>query len=341
MDNQSIIDEIKAKLTKNKESDVSYLETELIVFKTLKNEEVIVALEQLLFSYLSKEEKEAYDIKTHEILSVRYDDYQQCIEYLNENKLDEAIVILNRLIKTYEKIENVKTFNYYDFEQMIEYITFCQSVEKARKLNVKRYPEPITYYCYQLANIYIKQNKLYLAIEYLKRALKFNPTAMYVREELINMLIKEKHIDEAITLCKDSLKIAYTLEQLASLYQALGLCYYIQNDYETSLSFLMVSYDFNKLDETAKLISELKNKKGLDISKEKARQMVEAQKVNYGPSIELIDAVKDFISYLKKIKDFDGLKYLLTIMSELTHDFLYQEELEMIQKKEQKQNEKS
>ena len=54
MDNQTIIDEIKSNLTHNKETDVSYLQTELIVFRTLNNDEVVAALEQLLFSFVKR-----------------------------------------------------------------------------------------------------------------------------------------------------------------------------------------------------------------------------------------------------------------------------------------------
>lgn len=338
MDNQAIIDGIKAKLTKNKESDVSYLETELIVFRTLKNEEVVMALEQLLFNYLSKEEKEAYDEKTHEILSVRYDEYQKCLELLDNNKIDEASVILTRLIKTYEKVENIKIYNYYDFEQMIEYIAFSKSVENARKLNVKRYPEPITYYCYQLANIYLDQNQPLKAKEYLVKALKFNPSSMYVREELIDLELRQNNIEQAIKLCKDSLKIAYTNNQLANLYKSLGRCY-SNNNYKLSLACFIASNNFYHQDDVVDLIKQIESTNNILGTSLDLKNILEEQGINYGASKQLINACLDFIEYLKKTRNYDGLKYLYTILYELTGEEIYQQQLEIVFMKE-KENEK-
>lgn len=337
MNNQAIIDEIKAKLTKNKDTDVSYLETELIVFRTLKNDEVVAALEQLLFSYLSKAEKEEYDIKTHEILSVRYDDYQKCMEYLANNKTEEAKQILIRLIKTYEKIENVKTFNYYDFEQMIEYIAFSKSVENAKKLNIKRYPEAITYYCYQLAIIYLNENNLDKAKEYLTRALKFNPSSMYVLEELINLYLLTNKFDESLSLAKYAIQIAYTKQQLANVYEALGLGYYKIENFELALCCLVASAEFSDNENTQMLIFEISQKYMLgkpSINEVKVR--LEQENINYGPSKELIDAINDFIVYLKKLNDLVGLKYLLTIGYELTDDEFYKKQICIVEGKEKR-----
>ena len=338
MDNQTIIDEIKSNLTHNKETDVSYLQTELIVFRTLNNDEVVAALEQLLFSYLSKEEKAEYDQKTHEILSVRYDDYQNCLELIKENKLDDASKILVRLIKTYEKIENVKTFNYYDFEQLIEYIIITKSVDNAKKLNVKRYPEPITYYCYQLALIYIKQNNLNDAKIYLEKALKFNPASMYVREELANVYLSLDLINDAKNLCEQSLKMAYSKDLLSYFYQVLGLCYYRLSQYDIALACLYASIDFKEDSDVEELIASIIDKHNTSISHQEVITLLSSKSINYGPNKTLLNACCDFIKYLKQIKDFDDLKYLCIILYELTDQEEYSQELQKVKIKEDEYN---
>lgn len=338
MDNQTIIDEIKSNLTHNKETDVSYLQTELIVFRTLKNEEVVTALEQLLFNYLSKEEKAEYDLKTHEILSVRYDDYQNCLELIKDNKLDEAALILVNLIKTYEKIENVKIFNYFDFEQLIEYIIVTKNVENAKKLNVKRYPEPITYYCYQLAEIYIKQNKLNNAKIYLEKALKFNPASMYVREELVNVYLNLDLVNDAKILCEQSLQMAYSKDLLSCFYQALGLCYYRLTQFDIALACLYASLDFMPNLEVEELIKSIKAKHKLTLSHQDVMTIMDRLSINYGPNQALLDACFDFIEYLKKLKDFDDLKYLYTILFELTDNEEYNQGLQKVKIKEDEYN---
>lgn len=312
MNNQQIIDEIKSKLTHDKTIDVQYLNTELVVFRTLKNDEVVMALEQLLFTYLSKEEKAEYDLKTHEILSVRFDLYQEAQDALSQNNPQKAKEILTDLVKTYEKIENVKTFNYYDFEQMIEYIIFSSSVENARKLNVKRYPEPITYYTYQLACICNDLNNQDEAIIYLNKALKFNPCSMYVIEELIRLYEKTKAFNKMYETIKYALSISYTKLQFQELFNDLKRYYsYISNK---PLEHLCETIsDIYKNNEDLKLIDSLNNIKLLE--------------VNTTMSEKVTKAVCDFINYLSTINDVDGIKYLLTIMFEFTDDPKYQEQL--------------
>ena len=68
MNNQEIINNIKAKLTKDKSVDVPYLKTELEIYQSMKNEEVVYAISQLLFNYLDRETKSDLDKKTHEYI---------------------------------------------------------------------------------------------------------------------------------------------------------------------------------------------------------------------------------------------------------------------------------
>ena len=78
MNNQEIINNIKAKLTKDKSVDVPYLKTELEIYQSMKNEEVVYAISQLLFNYLDRETKSDLDKKTHEILEDRKEEYDKC-----------------------------------------------------------------------------------------------------------------------------------------------------------------------------------------------------------------------------------------------------------------------
>lgn len=312
MNNQKIIDDIKAKLTHDKTTDVAYLETELIVFRTLKNDEVVMALKQLLFTYLTKEEKAEYDLKTHEILSVRFDDYIEATTYLEKGMDKEALVILERLVKTYEKIENVKTFNYYDFEQIIEYILFCQTVENAKKLNIKRYPEPITYYTYQLAMIYLKMNNLDKTCFYLEKALKFNPCSMYVIEQLIDLYCQSGQTKLAIDKIHNAILYAYTFEQLANLTNKLGDLYLKVNRdfaiiaYEASLEYVYNKIVFEKL-EYAKTIS----------SNQMNEQDIELEKMKLHPLEQIKASLDEFINYMHSINNHDETIFLQETLDNL------------------------
>jgi len=305
MDNQQIINEIKEKLTKDKAVDVAYLETELVVFRTLKNEEVTLALEQLLFTYLSKEEKAEYDQKAHEILSVRADLYIEAQKAIDDGDLKKAKSILSILVKTYEKIENIKTFNYYDFEQMIEYIMFSKTVSNAKKLNVKRYPEPITYYTYQLALVNEGLGDINDAIFYLKKALKFNPCSMYVLLELTKLYLDKSDWDNLYNTICYALEYAYTKEQFSLLFANLASYYKALKREDLSHTSMLVS-DAYKKGVALKKIDEIKDVKQLAVS--------------YLPSTTLMNAIDEFIPFLKSINDLSGINYLLTIKNELVEE---------------------
>ena len=67
MNNKEIIDEIRSHLTKEKDIDIAYLQTELEIYKKMNNEEVIYAIANMLFQYLDPKIKEQLDLKTHAI----------------------------------------------------------------------------------------------------------------------------------------------------------------------------------------------------------------------------------------------------------------------------------
>lgn len=332
MNNQEIINNIKAKLTKDKSVDVPYLKTELAIYQSMNNEEVVYAISQLLFNYLDRETKSDLDKKTHEILEDRKDEYETCRNLIFEGKLKEAKVILKKLTDLYEKLDSAKVQNYFDFEQMIDYILYCETVEKARTLNVKRYPEPVTHYFFEYASICLEEENYDEAIRYYEKALRFNPRSIYIMENLINVYLLTNKKEQAFALCKECLIYAYTKDQFAYLYNVLGDLYYDMKKYDISIASLIVSDHYNNKqlnkDKIAKIVKEVGF---IHFNNENAiLTLFERENINYGPSSTLIKAVNEFIEYLKKLKDYNGIKYLLTIMVELTEDEYYINKLNII-----------
>ena len=333
MTNQEIIDNIKSKLTKDKEVDLPYLRCEFKIYQTMQNDEVMYAILQLIFKYLSNDTKEDLDTKTHEVLHERSKMYDDAVCLLNNNKISEALDILLKLISTYEKLDSAKVQNYFDFEQLIDYITYCETVEKAKKLNVKRYPEPVTNYTYKVASIYIKLGNYEEAIKHLKQALHYNPKAVYIKVELINLYEELGEFDKAFELIVDTLEYAYSKDQFAYLYEHLGMYFetickfdiavaaYFASDYyyndqvnKNKIQNIISSVGLIKLDNTNDILS-----------------LFERENIKYGPSKKLIETIEEFIKYLKHLKDLDGVKYLLSIMADLTEDDYYLNQLKQLE----------
>lgn len=320
MNNQDIINNIKNKLTGNKETDKAYLKEELLKYKKENNNEVAFAISQILFSFLNEDERKKYDNIAREILMSRKKEYEYALKCVKENKLEKAKSCFLKLLSTYDKVHFVSTNLYYDFEQMIEYIIYCKTFKRSVELNIHRYPEPVTNFCYQLAAIAIEENNDDEAIKYLQKALTYNPRGMYLYEELIKLYLKLENYDEAFKLIKEVLLFAYKKEQFAFLYQALGKCFKKFEKYPISIASFVVSDHFageafnkNEILEIVKTSGLIKFNDYSEILK-----LFDEEKINYGPSKELLETVNDFLGYFTYIKNYNSLNYLLQIMIDLT-----------------------
>ncbi len=322
MNNEQIIKDIKSRLTGEKETDIAYLQTEMAIYRKFQNEEVIYAIANMMFNYMDKNVKERLDLKTHEVLDERRLEYETVVDLLNEEKYEEAKAILLKLTDVFEKATYTNEFNYYDFDQMIEYFIFCETVENGRRLKVKRYPEPVTYYMYQLAMIYLHDDDLENAVEALKKGLKYNPRCIYIMQEL-SILYKNLGEDtKEYNLLIDILKYGYAKDQLAFAYKSLAE-YFIKHQ----------NMDIAKCCKDLSETLDFSNKNDYFLCFDK-------YKVPYGISPIVLHAIKDFLEYTKRIKDIDSAMYIAFTAYELTDDEAYLEELKVIEKiKEAKNNE--
>lgn len=340
VNNQDILDKIRKRLTKNKEIDVPYLQTELNIYKELQNDEVIYGICNLLFEYLDPQVKQRLDLKTHQVLDERRHRYETVLGLIEDGKTEEAKKILIELVSVFEKASYTKEKNYYDFDQMIEYFIFCETVENARKLKVRRYPEPVTYYMYQLASIYIKENEDILAIASLEKALVYNPRCQYVMQELILLYQKVGRMEEAYSLTLDSLKYAYDKQQMAFCYQELGKYYQIKGNYDIAICCFMTSNYYQDSSVNMEHILEITQKTGI-IRFDHPQDIVktyEKYRLQHGVSPLVLHAIQDFIQYTKQLHDYETTRYLLHIAIELTNAKEYTnqlEELKTLQKEKQ------
>lgn len=334
MNNKEILDEIKRHLCGDKEVDVPYLQTELNIYRQFKNDEVIYGICNLLFEYLDPKVKERLDLKTHEILDERRHKYETVLGLIEEGKHDEAKAILLDLIDVFEKATYTKEKNYYDFDQMIEYFIFCETVEHARNLKVKRYPEPVTYYMYQLSSLYLQEGNLDKAIESLEKALVYNPRCQYVMQELAVLYQKKGKEEEAHQLVLDSLKYAYAKDQFAFCYQELGKYYETKHHYDIAVCCFITSNYYLNDEKNAAYIEKIIQQTGiirLDTPQDIV-QIYEKYHIQHGVSQLVMHAIDAFIAYTKKLGDFQTTAYLLHIAIDLTNAKIYHEQLKEVER---------
>ena len=106
--------------------------------------------------------------------------------------------------------------------------------------------------------------------------------------------------------------------------------------YDIAVACLLVSDHFNKRHANKDKIASIVKAQGfIHFEDENAiLGLFERENINYGPSRTLITTVNEFIDYLRQIKDVNGMKYLLTIMVELTEDEYYIRKLNIVNKGE-------
>lgn len=335
MNNTKILEEIKMHLTGEKEVDIPYLQTELNIYRQLKNDEVIYGITNMLFEYLDPKIKEQLDLKTHAVLDERRMRYETILDLIQQEKYDEAIFLLEDLVSVFEKATYTKEKNYYDFDQMIEYFIFCETVEQARQLKVKRYPEPVTYYMYQLSELYLRKGESSQAILCLNKALVYNPRCQYVMQSLALLYQDHQQLEEAEKVLKDILRYAYTKEQLSFAYHQLGKLYMGAQKDDIAFACFMTSHYYQEneqnqvyIDQILKRLGHLPFQKGIEVA-----EIYQTYHIQHGISKLVLHAIDEFLSYTKKLHDTESVDYLIEIATELTGDEKYRKIKEIQEKK--------
>lgn len=327
MKTNSIIEDIKSKLTGNKEQDVPYLHSELRKYQKENNFDVVLKIQLLLFNYLSKEEKEKLNADANNMLKEHKNKYDAAIEYLNFGDIERAKKILIELFETYEKVGKIKEANFFDFKEPMEHFIYFGSFEALRKGHIKKVPEPIVHYAYQIASIFLEQNDILNAIQYLERALLFNPVCQYILEELIELHFMIKDYDNAFKYLKTCIKNSYTKQQLAFGYKKLGQYYKIHEKFDKAIVSFAISNLYLEEVENKIQIIEITNKVG-KIKFTTSQQLIDLlgeDGINYGPSKHVVDTIKDFIKYALSTKDNKTLQYVAKIAFELTDEKHYKD----------------
>ena len=87
--------------------------------------------------------------------------------------IEKAKKILIELFDMYEKVGVLEGANFYDFPEPIELFLYAPNI---KNIKIKKLPEPVVYYAYQIASIYLEQNDIDKAIEYYKKAIEIDKT---------------------------------------------------------------------------------------------------------------------------------------------------------------------
>ena len=260
------------------------------------------------------------DKEVLELLCKRKEKYNLSLELIESNRLEEANEILLELFDMFEKISNLNLIKVYDFTEKIECFLYCENPQKLTI--IQKAPEPVVKYAYQLASIYLEQNNISKAIEYLEKALVFNPVCQYILQELIERYFSIGDYEKAYNYLCVSLENSYTKSQLAFCYKKLGKYFSLKERYDLAIANYSISELYESDIDNKIQIKKITDKVGFIKfnSANELLELFEKEKLNYGPSKKVMETITSFSTYFKHTNDKENAMYLIDIIVKLTNN---------------------
>lgn len=249
---KKILENIFSKL-KNNPSDVDFLFEQINKYEHHQyKDEIISQIIEKLNDYSNQKNLEIYNDTLKQELDFKMG---KALKLISHQKLDEGKEILLSITK---KIDNLFIQDYVN-----EYFSFINPIEELIYLNVFKENNKITNSigpiftdCYLTIGLVYLELMNKAAIEYLEKAIKWNPFNMKARFTLIEFYLKED-IDKSLELLNESYPYIYDSFSLFKYYQLLASYYISNNNLEKAINIYVYSTKFIKNEEVFKKIYEL------------------------------------------------------------------------------------
>lgn len=253
-----------------------------------------------------------------DLINKRKEKYYLALEYLEQNKIEESKTLLEELFNPlYNSSKIIKTYN---FDEKIEFFLYCNDPSKLKSFKLTL--EPAVKYAYTIASIYLEQNNVLKEIEYLEKALTFNPICQYILQELIEKYISINEYDKAYNYLSISLKNSYTKAHLAFCYKYLGKYFVKKEKYDIAIASFSISQLYEDDIQNKIEIKKITDKVGYIrfSSAEELLTLFKKEDLNYGPSEYVIKTITTFIKFFKDHNNKEEVVYLVDIIKKLTNN---------------------
>lgn len=237
---QAIIDEIKSKLTDNKEDNLKYLKEMAEKYK--KHEyatEILKEIGRLIFQNTSEEKQsELNDLISKDIIS----HYEKGEELMRKGDFKKAKKEIEQFVETSKIFMEDRVNIPYSPRNPIEYILCC-NINKDKQVRDMGIDYSTGYL--RLGSIAIEENEIDKAIEYLNQSIKLNPYNGTARFELIDALKRKGNLK----LIKDEIDKTYNYiympYDLGRYYRDLGYYYIEKGNFQLAESLYVYSLQFD------------------------------------------------------------------------------------------------
>lgn len=239
-DYEKIITEIRANLTDDKEKNIKYIKEMCEKYKNHEMaNEIIKELGRMLFENTSDDLQEKLgniidkDITSH---------FEKGEDYMRKGDLKKAKKELEEFVKTSEIFQQDRVSVAYSPRNPIEYVLCC---ELNKDIKVRNMGIDYSTGYLRLGSIAIEDNNIDKSIEYLNKAIKFNPYNGTARFELIDALKRKGNLEEIKKEIDKTYKYIYIPNDLGRYYRDLGYYYIEKGNYKLAKNAYIYSIQFD------------------------------------------------------------------------------------------------
>ena len=333
MDILEILKALEEKLSGNMEQDFKFLIKEANHFKELGLLEISTEVIKLFEKHYGDEGKKYIVDVAKESFKKRRDMFKEVIELEKNNDFQKAQELTVKLIDTFPINRPLKENQILlSFNNLFEHIYFETHFNQTRK-QVLRLEEPYSSYYFHLAYQLFYLEDYEETIKMLDVSLKYNPVqidAVILKGE---SYYKLGNIEQFFNQMEIALQNAYNRFQLANCYYLLARYFNDISDKKTASTCALLSKNFVVSEQINKVIAQINELPGTNVNPNdvnELRAILDARKIQFGPSVKVLQTLKKIVSDEKTKTNPNLLKYFLSILYELSNDPAVKEQLDKI-----------
>ena len=325
MDYEEIMREIMDGLSGDEKVDMKYLAEQCEIYKNHElSQEILRACGRLMADILPDEAKREYsNIVRKEELNINF-----ALEEMNyaifKKDYQRAMYIVEPLVKLADEndmFSDDRVSAYFDFNEFFEEILYIKVMHPQKQIRRAEFPFTKIYLNYGTLLVEFGRNQEANVI--LRKALRWNPVNMRVRNEYMETLKNQRYYEEYLHMVLESFRYAFKPCDLARCYRNLGWYFIEMQMYKEAIGAYLISLDYDKNNNTAKGELYYIHQKAQNIGQptiDEMKMLSNKYRFPIGPDWNVLNTAYENGNHFERIGMYDGARYCFEILYGLTKD---------------------
>lgn len=320
-----ILEEIKAGLTGDAKADIQYLKEQSDKYKDHElAQEILRACGRMMANCLPEEAKEEFNklVRKEELNVESVLDEMHYAVYKKD--FQRALDVIEPLV---DKADNNPMFQddsvsvYFTFGEFFEELIYDQVNHPEKDVRKAEFP---------FANIYLNHGSLLVELGRfeeanitLKKALRWNPVNMGIRNEYMETLKRMGKLEEYFELAVESFNYAFRAKDVGRCFRNLGWYFVEKQMYKEAIGVCLLSthydHDSNSAQGEMYYIQQM-DPSAKEPTVEELKEIAEKYGFPTGPAMIVLQTAFAYGKHFAENGMFEGAKYCWGILYELTGD---------------------